>query len=446
VAQAREIVRRWAWAPVLLGLLVMALAGMRATRYRPGWFDPDDGPPCSSTPGGCPADLDAVLRGLWWWVGVGGVLVGIGVALTVWRCSAVRGSAPARGLPVVVHALVVGLCGGGLLVPLTVPLLLAGFMGPHAVPSALVAVWLIQAGATAGLGHALGAADTSARRAWLTGLVAGAAALAVAGALFLSTWTPFDPWWTVPLTDGATLALTVVLLRLLTDHRDVGRRALVMRAAGVLGVLVVAGAALTTAVVAAREPDRSTVADLGPAPPVPLPTTEPPAPLTVAPLPPPAPTPAVPSPPTVDAAVPCAQEDLRFVVTGFDAAMGARATSLQATNIGTAPCWVQGTPVVTVLQGGRPLGLTVEAGRSPTGGPAVVQRVGIAPSGSAFALLTWRTYAGWADGETRQTVTAALDPASPAVDVPVNAPYGPAPFDIADGGIWAIAPWAPPRN
>jgi hypothetical protein len=48
--------------------------------------------------------------------------------------------------------------------------------------------------------------------------------------------------------------------------------------------------------------------------------------------------------------------------------------------------------------------------------------------------------------ETPQTVTAALDPAAPAVDGPVLAPYGPAPFDIADGGTWAIAPWAPPWN
>ena len=73
-----------------------------------------------------------------------------------------------------------------------------------------------------------------------------------------------------------------------------------------------------------------------------------------------------------------------------------------------------------------------------------VQRVHLAPGGSAFAFLTWRTYTGWADAETPQTVTVALDPASPAQEAAVNADHGPAPFDIADGGTWGIAPWASP--
>jgi hypothetical protein len=68
---------------------------------------------------------------------------------------------------------------------------------------------------------------------------------------------------------------------------------------------------------------------------------------------------------------------------------------------------------------------------------------GIAPSGSGFALLTWRISVGWADDETRQTVTAAPDP---AVDVPVIAPCGPDLSDIADGGTWVVAPWAPSWN
>jgi hypothetical protein len=93
--------------------------------------------------------------------------------------------------------------------------------------------------------------------------------------------------------------------------------------------------------------------------------------------------------------VPCAQEDLRLVVGGFDAAMGARAASLRATDVGAAPCWPEGRPVVTLLQDGRPLDLTVEPGQSPTRVPAVEQRVGIAPGG------------------------------------------------YADGGSWGIAPWAP---
>jgi hypothetical protein len=119
---------------------------------------------------------------------------------------------------------------------------------------------------------------------------------------------------------------------------------------------------------------------------------------------------------------------------------------VQARNTGDVACWVEGVPVVTLFQGGRPLTLTVAPGQSPTGGPASPQRVGIAPGGTAFALLTWRTYAGWADAETPQSVTVALDPTSPAVEAGIVGGLPGAPFDIADGGTWGIAPWAPPWN
>jgi hypothetical protein len=148
----------------------------------------------------------------------------------------------------------------------------------------------------------------------------------------------------------------------------------------------------------------------------------------------------------VAASVPCAQQDLSFVVAAFDGAMGARAASLQATNLSAAPCWVEGTPVVVVMQGGRPLSLSVGPGRTPDGAPAVPQRVGLAPGGMANALLTWRSYGGWADLETPQSVATALDANSSLVAAQITGVSGPAPFDIADGGAWAIAPWAPPAN
>ena len=44
-----------------------------------------------------------------------------------------------------------------------------------------------------------------------------------------------------------------------------------------------------------------------------------------------------------------------------------------------------------------------------------------------------------------QSVTTALDVSSPPVEVGiVGGPPG-APFGLADGSAWAIAPWAPPR-
>ena len=52
---------------------------------------------------------------------------------------------------------------------------------------------------------------------------------------------------------------------------------------------------------------------------------------------------------------------------------------------------------------------------------------------------------GWPDAETSPSVTVALEVPSPPVEVGiVGGPPG-APFDLADGGAWAIAPWAPPR-
>jgi len=98
------------------------------------------------------------------------------------------------------------------------------------------------------------------------------------------------------------------------------------------------------------------------------------------------------------------------------------------------------------MQGGRPLALTVGPGQTADGRTAVVQRVGLARGGSAVALLTWRSYGGWADTETSQSVTAALDATSTLTTVDFSAATGAAPFDIADGGAWAIAPWAPPWN
>jgi hypothetical protein len=148
----------------------------------------------------------------------------------------------------------------------------------------------------------------------------------------------------------------------------------------------------------------------------------------------------------VSADVPCAQQDLAFRVVGFDGAMGARAASIQATNTGTAACWVAGVPVVVLLQGGRPLALQVGPGETPEGTPAQGDRVDVAPGGAAYALLTWRTYGGWADAETPQALTVALDASSSLVDAALPAGSGPAPFDIADGGAWGVEPWAPPRN
>jgi hypothetical protein len=435
--QRRRLGRRLAWWLVVAGGLVMAYGAIATGPYRPDLVDPD---PACLVRGECsPAEIESALRALWWVVGAGGVLALIGVALATWLMPTTTRPARSARLPVLVHA-----GSAGALVTL-VPLVLAvpGLIvllwgGTHAVPLLLAAVWLAQAGVVTWLDGLAGRPAGTPRRAWMTGLGASAAGIGAAAWLFLGDRAFFLPWWAYVLVDGAALALAVLLGRLVTD--PVGGRPgdRVRRVAALAGVLGVVGLAVVAVVAAQPGPWPVAVSAPGRGP-VPSPPSPPPS---SAPGPPSAPSPS--APPPVPAEVPCTHDDLAFDVPGFDAAMGARGASIRATNLGAQPCWVEGVPVVTLLQGGRPLELTVEPGQAPTGGPAVAARVGIAPGGSALALLTWRTYAGWADAETPQAVTVALDAGSPPEPVDVVSGGQPAPFDLADGGAWGIAPWAPP--
>lgn len=442
MAQARWVTPGRAWALVTAGLLAMFWAAERSNRYRPNSFDPDDPLPCASRPEGCPSPegIEAALRTAWWWVGVGALLVLVGVALSVWRSSSAPHRRSHASFSAVVHAVLAAACSGVLLVLMSFPLVLALFMGPHAIPGALVATWLAEAGVLAGLDALIGRAGTP-RRSWVTGLAVSAGVL---GAMVWALWIdriPADPWWSSAVVGAGAAGLGTLLARLLTDPLRPGGPARRRRGAAVAVVVVLGIGSAVVAGDVLRRPLQLPVA-AAPPPATPAPSTEPPSP-TPAPVTRPAPAPVTTPPPPVAADVPCTASDLRFTVPGFDGAMGARAASIQAANVGAAPCWVEGVPVVTLLQGGRPLRLTVEPGQSPQGGPAPVQRVGIAPGGRALALLTWRTYGGWADAETPQSLTVALDAASPPVPVVVSA-SGPAPFDIADGGAWGIAAWAPP--
>jgi hypothetical protein len=424
-------------AVVCAGLAVMAGAGWQAGRYRPNPFDPDDGLSCRFSADGCPTpeEVAAALRSLWWWVGAGGVVLLAGVALTVWQCAASPRGRSARGLAAPAHAVVAGVAGGVLIAVLAFPMVLALLTGAHMVPAAVATVWLLQAVVIAGFDGVLGSPSGTPRRGRVTGLVVSAAACAVAIWAAVAGGSGEGFFRTVAVVDGTVVALGVLLARLLADRR------------ATRGTRATAAAVLTAAVVpvvllglpGALEPDPAS-------PPVARPTPVPEPPPTSAPAPPPAST--SPSPPAVAADVPCAADELRFEVLGFDAALGARAASIRATNVGARPCWVERAPVVRLTQGGRPLDLTVEPGRSPDGGPALAQRVGVAPGGTALALLTWRTYAGWADASTPQSLTVALGAGAAPSQARIVAPpgAGPAPFDLADGGTWGVAPWAPPWN
>jgi len=384
-------------ALIAAGLLVILAAGIRAGNVQPGW----------------------------WAVGCGATVVVVGMVLTAALLPARPNAPPPRPIDPWSHAALAGGTGLATSAVLVVPGALAVSLAPPAWAAVLCGLWIGQAVALAALERAVGVLPPQA--AWLAGLGAGGGALATALGPFLIGESRHS-WAEVVVLDTVALAAVVLAVRLGTAWTSGGRA---------LAWLwpVAATLALGLAMAAVLAPERAAPPVAGavqgpvPSPAVPTVPAQPPTPLA-----------------PVAASVPCAQQDLSFAVTAFDGAMGARAASLQATNLGAAPCWVEGTPVVVVMQGGRPLSLSVGPGRTPDGAPAVPQRVGLAPGGMANALLTWRSYGGWADLETPQSVATALDTNSSLVAAQITGVSGPAPFDIADGGAWAIAPWAPPPN
>jgi hypothetical protein len=435
------VAQRWRSTPyalVAVGFLVLFVSGSAAGRYTPGWFDPDDALPCRCSP----EEAASALTALWVWVGVGSALVLGGVLLFSLGVDRTP-RRPAGPLPAPAHALVAGMVGFVLPAALFMPVLFLVILSDHLVPAAVLLALLVHAAAMSGVDRAIGPAWSSPRRSWLTGLAAGAIGSGAAWALLFAEPTADDDWMPA-VVDAAAVALVVLAGRTLFAPRSGRTRP----GLAVGAVAALAGAALLVVSVAVPDlllPRPWHPAVAAPAAAVPaVPTTEPPAlPTTSAPVPAPA---STTRPPLVGADVPCDQADLAFVVTGWDAAMGARFASVQATNTGDAACWVEGVPSVTLLQGGHPLQLTLEPGQMGDGSPVVVQQVGIAPGGHAYALLDWRTYAGWADDTTPQSVTVALTTGTAPLPAGIVGGHGPAPFDLADGGSWGVGPWAPPWN
>jgi uncharacterized membrane protein len=452
----------WGGTVAVAGLPIMGWAGIRAGRYLPGWGEAE---PRCITDGTCTAEeADSALRFLWGVVGGVGLVVLLAAALATWCLPHVRRPPSWRSLRPLLHAAVTGVVGGIAVGTIGMPLLVAVFISWHAVVPALLASWFVHSAVVCGLDRMLGPRESSTRESWLTalGVTFGAAIGAVA--FTVADRGSLGGFASVPMVYGASLAVLVLVTRRLRDNQApavpsapgapewsgppapspvaADRRPGDAATTVVVVLSLLSGLAVAAGLRALQQAAWPQVPYLSSAPaPAPTPTPAPATP-SVPELPPPSAPPA-PTPPVIEASVPCSEQSLRFVVAGFDAAMGARAATLQATNVSTGPCWVEGTPVVVLLQGGRPLALTVHPGQTPEGAPAVVQRVDLAPGEAAFALLSWRSYGGWADTETPQSVTAALGASSSLVSVEVTAPSGSAPFDIADGGAWAIAPWAP---
>ncbi|MGY5885279.1 DUF4232 domain-containing protein [Modestobacter lacusdianchii] len=412
----------------LLGGLVACAAALRAGRYTPVWLESRS--PCELAGECTAAEVAGALRWLWWPVAGGLAVLAVAAVLLAWTLPPTR---PHRGeqapLPAPVHALLAGLIAFGAALLAGFPVLIAAFGGAHALVVALAVAWLAQAAAVLLAGRVARSLLPVPGQDWLAALLVSGLGV---GAVVL-TWQLSDAGSVTvpPVVDAVVVALAVLGQRAL---RRLGRRPAWPSVAGG-GAVLAAGVLLLVELLTPAAPVAPTVSP-PPAEEVPPPTPSP------APAPPPEPEP---TPEPVVAEQPCAQSDLTFRVGGFDAAMGARAAAVEATNDGSAACWLEGVPVVVLLQGGRPLALQVGPGETPEGAPAQAQRVGVAPGGTAIALLTWRSYGGWADLETPQAVTVALDASSTLVAAELDG-GGAAPFDIADGGAWAIAPWAPPWN
>jgi hypothetical protein len=424
----------WSGALTAAGLLLMLSAGVRAARYLPGW---GESLPTCLRDGGCTeASAQATLRTLWGLVASGASVVLIGVVLAAVLLPAVVTGTARRRMGPAGHALLAGAAGFVTAAVLALAGLVAAFFSEQAAVAVLCALWVGQAVVLAALDRAVGV--LSPRAGWLTGLVVSGLAVATALGDLLTRQSNSVNRFAV--LDGAALVAVVLAVRVATvwaGGPGTGTRPWFPGSRPLAAVLTMG--TVLIAVLLVLLPEQSSVPAGRPV------TTYAPPPPPIAPAPPPSPAPTT-APAPVTAAEPCAAEDVSFAVAGFDGAMGARAASLQATNISTGPCWVEGAPVVVLLQGGRPMALTVDPGQTPDGAPAVAQRVGLAPGGAAYALLTWRSYGGWADTETPQSVTAALDATTSLASVDMTDAPGAAPFDIADGGAWAIAPWAPPWN
>jgi hypothetical protein len=414
----------------LVGLLVMAIAGVWAGPHTPPWFDPDDA--ClRGTP--CPGDAESaqVLRALSWVSWTGAVLLVMGVALAAWALtrSATAGS-PSRladARRTAAHA-----CAAGIVT--TAVVAVAGVAGLAATLgvseqlglATLAGCWVLLGRALESLQRSLGL-PAGAGPAYLSSLVvAGLASLATVAAVVGRVTD--DYWWAV-MTAGLVAAAATVL----SDVVAWGR----WPAARVVAVLVVGSTAVGGLGAA--------LAALGLLQPVEQPPTATPPPVEVGPRPPAPPsTPTIPDPttttpnPGVAARKPCAATDMRLDLDGFDAAMGARVVTLRASNSSADACYLDGFAAVSLRQGGQRL--DVVSGRTSSEHPGSggrATRVGLGPGDAASATLYWRGYGAAADTTTPQTLEVTLRPGTQPLSVAV----GPQLFDLVDGGELRVGNW-----
>lgn len=151
----------------------------------------------------------------------------------------------------------------------------------------------------------------------------------------------------------------------------------------------------------------------------------------------------------------CGPDDLRLLIAGTDAATGARWLTLEAVNIGAAPCALEGYPEIGFhTRDEDELDVTVTRDDS-TMATGTGERLVLPPSSRAVAVVEWRAMQN-AEDVTSEVVVAVRPGARPA-ELPVTS-FAPAldddsdqvdpprpimtTLDIIGGGEVSVTPWA----
>jgi hypothetical protein len=429
-----------AWAPYarllpLPGLAVMVGAGVIANRYTPSWFEVDETcinrHPCFSE-----EESASVLRSSAWMGWAGLLLVVLGLGLCAWAQSSTHRNTPS-GRGAAVHAGVSGLVA----VPAAAVGLALGAFGAFLGQggSVYVIAWLTLATVLEALDLSLGRARGD-RAAYLLSLESATVGLVALGGTLAVLGLGRAQFVGALALSGLSVAAVTALGDVVQDRHF--RPWAGWTAAAVTGLVVLGGA---LGVLGLLEPPKvwppgtwyQMDADVRPpaaTPPLlPVPTT----------IPTPFPTPAPGRTPTsVSARRPCSPADLALTVGEFSFGMGARTASMRASNRSGSASYLDGFATVRLLQGSKPLDLTIATTSSESPGSEIdghATRVGIAPSHAARLLIYWRGYSQAADTTTPQTLEVLLRPGVTPVPLEVPAPL----FDLIDGGELRVGNWLP---
>lgn len=143
----------------------------------------------------------------------------------------------------------------------------------------------------------------------------------------------------------------------------------------------------------------------------------------------------------------CGPGEVTARLSGVDAALGHRYTSLVVTNTGSRGCTVDGVPGVGARgEWGHRFTLTVERGSSTSGDPGPVR---LEPGAEAQALVVWTGVLAGHDAEHASLLVVQLASGQAPVPVParvVDVPAGRGSLDVGMLTTLRIGPFEPRRE